>query len=108
MAYPQGAVVVADDPFGNTPKRPYLLISNAEMPFHGDEYLAAGITTTARGAAIELTDERFARGQLPRTSYVSPWTIVTLKDWMITKQPAATTIDTVDDVRHELQRYLRT
>lgn len=108
MAYSQGAIVVAEDPFGNTPKRPYLVVSNTEHPFHGDEYIAAGITTTARSEALELTAERFEYGRLPRTSYVSPWAIVTLKDWMITKQPAEATGATVGDVRRELQRYLRT
>jgi hypothetical protein len=27
MAFPQGAIVIAEDPFGNTPKRPYLIVS---------------------------------------------------------------------------------
>lgn len=108
MAYPQGAIVVADDPFGNNPKRPYLLLSNSRVPFHGQEYIAAAITTTARSEAIELTSERVERGRLPRTSYVSPWTVVTLKDWMITQQPAKATTATVDDVRQELNVYLQT
>lgn len=108
MAYPQGAVVVADDPFGATPRRPYLVVSNDRVPFHGEEYIAAGITTTARDEAIELTDERFERGRLPRTSYVSPWAVVTLKAWMITKQPGLVTTTTVDDVRAGLNRYLQT
>lgn len=73
MAYSQGAIVVADDPFGNNPRRPYLLLSNSRVPFHGQEYIAAVITTTSRSDAIELTGQRFERGSLPRTSYVSPW-----------------------------------
>lgn len=108
MAYPQGAIVIADDPFGNDSKRPYLLLSNSHVPFHGQEYIAAAITTTARNAAIELTSERFERGRLPRTSYVSPWTVVTLKDWMITQQPAEATTATVDDVQQGLNVYLQT
>lgn len=108
MAYPQGAIVIADDPFGNNPKRPYLLLSNSQVPFHGQEYIAAAITTTARSEAIKLTSERFERGRLPRTSYVSPWTVVTLKDWMITQQPAEATTAIVDNVRQELNVYLQT
>ena len=84
MAYPQGAVVLAEDPFGNTAMRPYLICSNSRVPFHGEEYLAAIVTTTAREEAIELTDERFEAGRLPRQSYISPWAILTLKEWMIT------------------------
>jgi len=108
MAYPQGAVVLADDPFGNTSTRPYLICSNSQVPFYGEEYLAAIITTTPRDAAIELTADRFEEGRLPRTSYISPWAILTLKEWMITKQPALVTTDTVDDVRDAVDGYLQT
>jgi len=108
MAYPQSSIVIAADPFGNNPKRPYLIVSNDWHPFHGEEYLAATITTTERAEAIELTDERIERGRLPRTSYVSPWSILTLKEWMITKQPASATARTVNEVRDAVSRYLKT
>lgn len=108
MAYSQGAVVVAEDPFGTAPRRPYLVVSNGRTPFHGEEYIAAAVTTTARDEAIELTDERFERGELSRRSYVSPWAVVTLKDRMITKQPAETTTGVVDEIRQAVDAYLRT
>jgi mRNA-degrading endonuclease toxin of MazEF toxin-antitoxin module len=108
VAYPQGAVVVATDPFGDSPKRPYLILSNDTVLFYGEEYVAAVVTTTARDEALELTDDRFERGRLPRTSYVSPWSVVTLKDWTVDKQPAEATDATVDEVRRELNSYLRT
>lgn len=108
MAYSQGAIVIADDPFGNNPKRPYLTLSNDHVPFHGQEYVVAVITTTARPEAVELTANRLERGRLPRTSYVSPWSVLTLKDWMITKQPAEATDAIVDEVRQELDTYLQT
>jgi len=76
MAYPQSAIVITEDPFGNTPKRPYLIISNDHVPFYGQEYIAVVITTTARTEAIELTTNRFETGRLPRTSYVSPWSVL--------------------------------
>ena len=108
MAYPQGGIVVADDPFGSAPKRPYLICSNDRVPFHGQEYVAVVITTTPRTEAIELTADRFEAGRLPRTSYVSPWSVLTLKNGMITKQPARVTHVTVDDVRRAMETYLRT
>lgn len=106
MAYSQGAVIIAEDPFGNNPKRPYLLLSNERHPFHGQEYIAAVITTTARSEATEPTASRLQRGQLPRTSYVSPWSVLTLKDWMITKQPAEATDAIIGQVRQELETYI--
>lgn len=108
MAYSQGAIVIAEDPFGNNPKRPYLVLSNDQLPFHGQEYVAAVITTTDRPEAVELTNNRIERGGLPRRSYVSPWSVLTLKDWMITKQPAEATDATVDKVQQELNGYLQT
>jgi mRNA-degrading endonuclease toxin of MazEF toxin-antitoxin module len=107
MAHTQGDIVIADDPFGSNPERPYLLISNKNTPFHGEEYIAAVITSTARDAAVELTENRIKRGRLPQTSYISPWSILTLKQWMITTQPAEATTATVSDVRQELNTYLR-
>lgn len=108
MVHAQRAVVIASDPFGTTPKRPYLILSNDQVPFYGQEYVAAVITTTARPAAVELTTDRFERGRLPRRSYVSPWSVLTLKEWMITKQPAEVTAKTVDEVRRALDGYLQT
>jgi len=108
VAYSQGAIVIAEDPFGNNPKRPYLILSNDHVPFHGQEYVGAVITTTDRTGAVELTANRLERGRLPRTSYVSPWSVLTLKDWMIRKQPAEATDATVDEVRQELDTYLQT
>jgi len=93
--------------------RPSLLVANADVPFHGDEDIAATlprrrpvITTTARSAAIELTAEWTEKGRLPRTPYVAPWAIVTLDEWTRPEQLAATTRATVDDVCHELERDL--
>jgi hypothetical protein len=39
---------------------------------------------------------------------VSPWSVTTVKDSMISKQPAEATEKTVDDTRNELNQYLQT
>ena len=80
--------MIASDPFGGGPSRPYLVLSNDRHPFHGEEYVATVVTTTARPAAIELDEETFIRGELPRNSYVSPWNPVTIKDHMLTSSSA--------------------
>jgi len=66
MAFPQGAIVIAEDPFGNTPKRPYLILSNDQLPFYDQKYFAVGITTSGRTEAIELTTYSVESGRLPR------------------------------------------
>jgi mRNA-degrading endonuclease toxin of MazEF toxin-antitoxin module len=106
MAYSQGSIVLAADPFGNTAKRPYLILSDNTHPFYGQEYVTAVITTTARQEAIELTSSRYRRGKLPRKSYISPWSVTTIKDSMISQKPAEATEKAVDDTRNELNRYL--
>lgn len=67
MAYPQGGVVLAHDPFGDSSNRPYLLLSDDRHPFHGQEYIAAVVTTTARERAIHLEADSFEDGSLPLT-----------------------------------------
>ena len=106
MAYPLGEIVVARDPFGAGADRPYLLISNDGHPFHGEEYVAAVVTTTARDRAVALTDDVFTAGSLPRRSVVSPWNPVTLKDDLIEKHVATVAGDTIDEVVTELHNYL--
>lgn len=108
MPYPQGGVVLAPDPFGAGSKRPYLFLSGDRHPFHGQEYIAAVVTTTGRDNAIPLEEDAFMEGSLPRQSYVSPWNPVTLKDFQIDKHVATLAESIVDDVVAELNTYVGT
>lgn len=99
MAHSQGAVVVGTDPFGGNQTRPYLVLSNSTHPFHGEEYLAALVTTTERNTAVPLAGE-YVEGRLPYESYVNPWNLLTLKNTAVEKRVAqasdtvvATTVD---------------
>jgi mRNA-degrading endonuclease toxin of MazEF toxin-antitoxin module len=78
MTYERGSVVVASDPFGRTPRRPYLILSDDRHPFAGEQYIAAGISTRAYDASIPLAG-RFREGGLTRDSFVSPWAVVSLR-----------------------------
>lgn len=108
MAYPLGGIVVARDPFGAGGERPYLLVSNETHPFHGEEYVAAVVTTTDRDRAVVLADDVFTAGSLPRRSVVSPWNPVTLKDEFIDTHVATVTGGIVDEVVTELCSYVGT
>ena len=108
MAYPLGGIVVAQDPFGAGGERPYLLISNEAHPFHGEEYIAAVVTTTDRDRAVVLADDVFTAGSLPRRSVVSPWNPVTLKDEFIDTHVATVTRDVVNELVIELRSYVGT
>lgn len=108
MAHPQGALVIAHDPFGESTARPYLVLSNDHHPFHGQEYIGAVVTTTERDPALALRNEDFTQGGLPQQSYVSPWNPVTLKDGLIDKHVATVADDVVDDAVATLRTFLTT
>ena len=85
MSYGQGDVVVAEDPLGRTSRRPYLVVSNGSRPFQGEDYLVAGVTTTERGQSVPLAGE-FEAGGLDRESFVSPWTVLTIRNEHVSKR----------------------
>jgi len=76
--YRRNTVVVASDPFGNTPRRPYLLVSDETHPFAGEQYIAVGISTKEYDASIPLAGT-FTEGTLERDSFVAPWAVVSLR-----------------------------
>ena len=84
----RGDVIWIEDPFGfdasdgtdEPDDHPYLIISTDAHPFHGTEYLAMLITTTERDEAVSISDENWKHGSLSKPSFLSPWTVVTVKD----------------------------
>lgn len=86
--------------------RPWLVVSSDDHPFHGEEYVVTGITTTDRAGAIELADGAWAVGGLPRSSFVAPWFLTTLKHDEIDRGVGALTGATVESVVDELTGYL--
>lgn len=105
MTYGQGDVVVAEDPFGYTPRRPYLVVSNESRPYQGEEYLVAGITTTSRKEAIPLAGE-FDAGGLDRDSYVSPWTVLTIRHDHVSKRVAVVTARAIAETARSISNYV--
>jgi len=74
----RGSIVVASDPYGHTPRRPSLIVSDEAHPFAGEQYIAAGITTKEYPPSISL-ERRFVEGGLSEQSFVSPWAVVSLR-----------------------------
>jgi mRNA-degrading endonuclease toxin of MazEF toxin-antitoxin module len=85
--------------------RPWLVLTDDRHPFHGEEYVVAGITTTQREGSITLTDEDWTIGGLPRVSYVSPWFLTTLKHAEIERGIGALVDETVTDVAAQVVGY---
>lgn len=105
-AYSRGHVVWHDGLFRQS-GRPWLVVSTDAHPFHGEEYVVAGLTTTERSEAVELTEEAWAVGGLPRTSYVSPWFLTTLKHADIERGVGEITEDTAKEILQEVRSYLQ-
>lgn len=105
MTYERGIVVVASDPYGHTPRRPYLVISGAEHPFVGEQYIALGITTNEYPESLPLADA-FEAGSLSRESFVSPWAVVSLLDVDIDRAVARLSAEFVETAVETMTEYV--
>lgn len=61
-----------------TTERPSPVVSTEAHPFHGEEYVALGVTTREQNEAL---DDEWVMGSTstPERSYVNPWSLVTIK-----------------------------
>jgi len=87
--------------------RPFLVLSGDTHPFHGTEYLVAGLTTTERPPAIPVPTDAWLTGGLSKASYVSPWFLTTLKHETIERGVGSLISDIVGDVVDAAVVYLR-
>jgi mRNA-degrading endonuclease toxin of MazEF toxin-antitoxin module len=105
-SFDRGHVVWHDGLFRGS-GRPWLVLSDDRHPFHGEEYLVAGITTTDRPGAIPIDeDEAWSVGGLPRTSYASPWFLTTLKHPDVERGVGALADDRLESVLDAVASYL--
>ncbi|WP_135365197.1 hypothetical protein [Halosimplex halophilum] len=88
-----GDVFWAPDPYntGGDP-RPWLVLAAEAIPYAGEEYLCAGLTLSDLPDNVEITDEDWVVGSDPeRTSYCSPWVLVTVKHDAVASAQGAVT-----------------
>ncbi|WP_135303795.1 type II toxin-antitoxin system PemK/MazF family toxin [Haloarcula amylovorans] len=73
----RGDVVRSADPFklGEEKQRPWLVISDDSHPFTGEQCVAVAISTKRYEDSLELSDEVWETGGVPRKSFVSPWAV---------------------------------
>lgn len=100
----RGSVVAASDPYGHTPRRPYLVLSDDTHPFAGSQYIAAGITTKEYPPSIPL-EGRFVQGGLTETSFISPWAGVSLRDGDIERAVAVVEEKGADTTAERLSQF---
>lgn len=84
-----------------------MLIASDGHPFYGEEYTAIPLTTTPRANAVEVLEEHFVEGRLPRRSYATPRNVVTLKHGSITKHAGTISEETVEQLIDRAVAFLR-
>jgi len=101
----RGSIVVASDPYGHTPRRPYLILSDEAHLFAGEQYIAAGITTKEYSPSISL-EGRFVEGGLSEQSFVSPWAVVSLREADIERAVAIADQTVTRTVAEQMVRFV--
>ncbi|HKJ59275.1 MAG TPA: hypothetical protein VKA37_08600 [Halobacteriales archaeon] len=78
--FERGDVFWAPDPFrpGANP-RLWLVLAAESLPYPGEEYVCAALTTSDLHANAEVGDAWVAGRNPQRTSYCSPWVLATIK-----------------------------
>jgi len=110
MSAERGDVVVATDPFkdDDAAGRPFLVVSRAETPFHGEQYIALALTTrTWHDERLSLTDEDWVTGGAPESSSVMPWSVNSVKREWITGQQGTLREPIVDRAVAQLLTYVQ-
>lgn len=90
-----------------TDSRPWLVLNDSRHPFYGEEYIVAGITTTKREKTVKIDDKDWMIGGLPRTSYISPWFLTTLKHTDIDRGVGMISDNTVKKILDQILQYLK-
>lgn len=104
MRYERGYIVVAADPFGNTPRRPYVIVSDESHPFAGRQYIALGISTKEYSESMPLAGQ-FIQGELTRESFVSPWAVVSLRAGHIDRAVAQVSTALTEEATYQMAVY---
>lgn len=107
MKYQRGDVVWAVDPYrsGSNP-RPWVVISNPSLPYANREYIALVLTTHSHPGGRRLTNGDWEYGHPSETSYISPWTVGTLKHDHTDTIQGRLRASVVDEVVTDLESYI--
>jgi hypothetical protein len=106
--YERGDIVEASDPFrDDNPSRPFCLISTAEHPFHGEQYVTLTLTTKSwYDETIPVDADDFSEGSVPEKSALVPWGIVSPAHGDITNWFGRLEQPVVDAAVEQLVGYL--
>lgn len=106
--FQKGDVVWAPDPFkqGSNP-RLWLILAGESLPFPGEEYLCAALTTTDL-RANHLVGDAWITGRNPeRPSYCSPWVIGTLRHRAVANPQGTISIEFTERMIDRCETFLK-
>lgn len=105
--YQKGDVFWAPDPFreGSNP-RLWLVLASDSLPYPGEEYVCAALTTSDLPANFEIGDAWVTGRDPTKTSYCSPWVVATIKHQAVTGPQAAIETTFTERMIDECERFL--
>jgi mRNA-degrading endonuclease toxin of MazEF toxin-antitoxin module len=103
--YERGDVVWHPAPFRDG-GRPFVILSDDGHPFYGEEYVVIGVTTTERERAVALTPDTWSEGEAPKSSWASPWYVLTVKHATISDRLGRLTNEATDDIATAVARLI--
>lgn len=106
-AYRKGDVFWAPDPFRQGSNPPlWLVLASERLPYQGEEYICAALTTSDLPANFELGDDWVTGRNPDRTSYCSPWVIGTVKHRTVANPQGKVTATFTDRMIEQCKKYL--
>ncbi len=106
-AYRKGDVFWAPDPFrqGSNP-RLWLVLASESLPYEGEEYSCAALTTSDLPANFEVGDDWIAGRNPNKPSYCSPWVVGTVKHRAVADPQGEISATFTDQMIEECTRFL--
>jgi hypothetical protein len=104
-----GDVFWAPDPFrqGSNP-RLWLILAADSLPYPGEEYICAALTTNDLPRNVEVDDDWIASQDPDKTSYCSPWVVATIKSGTVVNPQGGLTKPFTDQMITECKKHLDT
>jgi mRNA-degrading endonuclease toxin of MazEF toxin-antitoxin module len=105
--YRAGDVVWAPDPFrGDANPRPWLALAADALPYPGEEYVCAALTTSDLPRNLEVGDAWVAGSDPETTAYCSPWVLATVKHEAVASPQGRVTAAFTETVVEAARSYL--
>lgn len=106
-AYETGDVFWAPDPYrGGSNPRLWLVLAADSLPYPGEEYVCAALTTSDLQDNHEVGDDWITGRNPNRTSYCSPWVVATVKHRAVANPQGEVAGGFVDRMVAECEAYL--